>query len=48
MGTTEPLGIVFSTGFNTFKGNLIAGILYPKKTKINLHVILSNILLLWV
>ena len=33
MGTTEPLGIVFSTGFNTFKGNLIAGILYPKKDK---------------
>ena len=33
MGTTEPMGIVYRTGFNTFKGNLIAGILYPKKDK---------------
>ena len=33
MGKTEPLGIVLNTGFNTFKGNLIAGILYPKKDK---------------
>ena len=33
MGNNEPLGIVLHTGFNTFKGNLIAGILYPKKEK---------------
>ena len=33
MGNTEPAGIVFRTGFNTFKGNLIGGILYPKKDK---------------
>ena len=33
IGTTEPTGIVFRTGFNTFKGNLIGGILYPKKDK---------------
>ena len=31
IGTTEPVGIVYRTGFNTFKGNLIGGILYPKK-----------------
>ena len=31
IGKMEPAGIVFRTGFNTFKGNLIAGILYPKK-----------------
>ena len=35
MGNTEPTGIVLNTGFNTFKGNLIAGILYPKKDKDN-------------
>ena len=35
MGKTDPMGIVFNTGFNTFKGNLIAGILYPKKDKDN-------------
>ena len=29
IGNTEPAGIVFRTGFNTFKGNLIGGILYP-------------------
>ena len=28
-----PKGIVLNTGFNTFKGNLIAGIIYPKKDK---------------
>ena len=33
MGNNEPTGIVLNTGFNTFKGNLIAGILYPKKDK---------------
>ena len=33
MGRTEPTGIVYRTGFNTFKGNLIGGILYPKKDK---------------
>ena len=33
IGNTEPAGIVFRTGFNTFKGNLIGGILYPKKDK---------------
>ena len=33
MGKTEPMGIVLNTGFNTFKGNLIAGIIYPKKDK---------------
>ena len=33
MGKTDPTGIVYSTGFNSFKGNLIAGILYPKKDK---------------
>ena len=31
IGVSEPTGIVFRTGFNTFKGNLIGGILYPKK-----------------
>ena len=31
IGKSNPAGIVFRTGFNTFKGNLIAGILYPKK-----------------
>ena len=31
MGNMEPSAIVFRIGFNTFKGNLIAGILYPKK-----------------
>ena len=35
IGKTEPTGIVLNTGFNTFKGNLIAGILYPKKDKDN-------------
>ena len=35
MGTNEPMGIVYRIGFNTFKGNLIAGILYPKKDKDN-------------
>ena len=35
MGNTEPTGIVYRTGFNTFKGNLIGGILYPKKDKDN-------------
>ena len=35
LGKTEPSGIVFRTGFNTFKGNLIGGILYPKKDKDN-------------
>ena len=33
MGKNEPMGIVYRTGFYTFKGNLIAGILYPKKDK---------------
>ena len=33
IGNNEPMGIVLNTGFNTFKGNLIAGILYPKKDK---------------
>ena len=33
IGTTEPMGIVYRIGFNTFKGNLIGGILYPKKDK---------------
>ena len=31
MGNMEPSAIVFRIGFNTFKGNLIAEILYPKK-----------------
>ena len=31
IGKSEPAAIVFRTGFNTFKGNLIGGILYPKK-----------------
>ena len=35
IGNNEPIGIVLNTGFNTFKGNLIAGILYPKKDKDN-------------
>ena len=35
IGNNEPMGIVLNTGFNTFKGNLIAGILYPKKDKDN-------------
>ena len=35
IGNNEPMGIVLNTGFNTFKGNLIAGILYPKKDKSN-------------
>ena len=35
MGNSEPKGIVLNTGFNTFKGNLIAGILHPKKDKDN-------------
>ena len=30
MGKGPPLGIVFQTGFKTFKGNLINAILYPK------------------
>ena len=33
LGKSDPIGIVFNTGFNTFKGNLISGILYPKKDK---------------
>ncbi len=35
IGPIEPTGIVYRTGFNTFKGNLIAGILYPKKDNDN-------------
>ena len=35
IGKNEPTAIVFRTGFNTFKGNLIAGILYPKKDEDN-------------
>ena len=35
MGNSEPAAIVYRTGFNTFKGNLIAGILYPKKDNDN-------------
>ena len=31
IGVSEPTAIVFRTGFNTFKGSLIGGILYPKK-----------------
>ena len=30
IGKGNPLGIVFQTGFKTFKGNLISAILYPK------------------
>ena len=30
IGKGSPLGIVFQTGFKTFKGNLINAILYPK------------------
>ena len=30
IGKGAPLGIVFQTGFKTFKGNLIKAILYPK------------------
>ena len=30
IGKGNPLGIVFQTGFKTFKGNLINAILYPK------------------
>ena len=30
IGKGNPLGIVFETGFKTFKGNLINAILYPK------------------
>ena len=30
LGKGPPLGIVFQTGFKTFKGNLINAILYPK------------------
>ena len=30
IGKNMPLGIVFQTGFKTFKGNLINAILYPK------------------
>ena len=30
IGRGNPLGIVFQTGFKTFKGNLINAILYPK------------------
>ena len=30
MGKGTPMGIVFQTGFKTFKGNLINAILYPK------------------
>ena len=30
IGNGAPLGIVFQTGFKTFKGNLIQAILYPK------------------
>ena len=33
IGRTEPLGIIFRTGFNSFKGNLIGGILFPQKDK---------------
>ena len=31
IGRTEPTAIVYRIGFNTFKGILIGGILYPKK-----------------
>ena len=30
IGKGNPLGIVFQTGFKTFKGNLLSAILYPK------------------
>ena len=33
IGNNKILGIVFNSGFNTFKGNLIRGILHPKKEK---------------
>ena len=35
IGKTNPLGIVFQTGFKTFKGNLINAILYPKPDEDN-------------
>ena len=31
IGEKEAIGMVYSIGFNTFKGNLITGILYPKE-----------------
>jgi len=33
IGNNKIMGIVFNSGFNTFKGNLIRGILHPKKIK---------------
>ena len=33
IGNNKIFGIVFNSGFNTFKGNLIRGILHPKKEK---------------
>ena len=31
IGEKETIGLVYRTGFNTFKGSLITGILYPKE-----------------
>ena len=33
IGNNKIMGIVFNSGYNTFKGNLIRGILHPKKEK---------------
>ena len=33
IGNSKIFGLVFNSGFNTFKGNLIRGILHPKKEK---------------
>ena len=33
IGNNKIMGLVFNSGFNTFKGNLIRGILHPKKEK---------------